>query len=136
MTLGPRKRVRNSTGRKLELDENWRQIWDLIAYDLAGANPDRSDDVDACVECIVGQCLVNLGITCEPSWVMSFFAHICPHILDPSPSAVVAFCMSGMFGEIVGRAASQRMRSILARHILHIVGEPPPLDADALLQDS
>ncbi len=112
-------------------------IWEHVAYDLACAAHDaNSDDVDACVNAIVDQCLLTVGVKCDPSVVMSLFAHMCPHILAPSSSAVVAFCLSGVLGDIVGCSGSRRMRGILVRHILQIPGEPEPLEPDVLLQDS
>jgi hypothetical protein len=127
----------NSRGQKCDLSEVFVELWPHIALDLSrGADSTNCDDIDTCVRTIADQCLLMLGTSCDQPVIMSLFAHICPHILQPSVATAVAFCMSGTMGEILGNNGSRRFRCVLVRHILQIVGEPEPLDADALLQDA
>ena len=106
---------------------------DLENMSSDDALPDES--VDGCIEFMQDQCSLRLGINLDKSMIISNFAHMCPHTLEPSASASKLALLGLHMNDIAGHHGSARIRSLLIRDWLKLPGSPPELETSDLLQE-
>lgn len=127
------------TGLKTNLGVEFEEAWRHLHFDLlSNSNGDdcgQCETVDGCCEHIADQCNLLLDVKTDVAVVMSSFAHICPHVLQPSWPTTTIFMACSRMKDVIGQHASRISRSKLVRYCLRMPGEiPGPSNAD-LYQD-
>ena len=114
------------------------ELWKLLEVDLDDMLRDEGEScetVDQCIDYMVAQCNLRLGIQCDPSLIMANIAHLLPHVLAPNVAAAHVCLLCGRMIDVLGRCGSVRLRHVLARGMLRIPGEARELQPESMLQD-
>ncbi len=75
------------SGLRLDLSNTARQLWPLLATDIATMAVEDAavcSTIDACVGHITDLCYLRLGVEPDLDIVMGTVAHVVPHLLEPS----------------------------------------------------